>query len=240
MFLGYPRSGHTLYGALLNAHPEAVIAHELDALFYVERGIGRNQLFALLLERDRWFTNSGSSWSGFSYVVPGQHQGRFEHLKVIGDKKGGISSMRLRRNPELLAKLRRTIGLPLRMFHIVRNPFDNISTMTRRNGKPIEQNIDLYFDMAATNARILQQCDPSETMMIRHEDFIARPEPYIRDMVEFVGLKPNERYVEDCAAITTRTPSRSREQVEWSHELIKNVECRISDHPFFSSYSFED
>jgi hypothetical protein len=59
-------------------------------------------------------------------------------------------------------------------------------------------------------------------------------------MVEFVGLKPNERYVEDCAAITTRTPSRSREQVEWSHELIKNVEGRISDHPFFSSYSFED
>ena len=33
MFLGYQRSGHSLIGALLNAHPGTVIAHDLSFAF---------------------------------------------------------------------------------------------------------------------------------------------------------------------------------------------------------------
>jgi hypothetical protein len=43
MFVGHPRSGHTLIGALLDAHPHIVIAHELNALRYV-RLVDRFQL----------------------------------------------------------------------------------------------------------------------------------------------------------------------------------------------------
>ena len=32
MFIGYPRSGHSLVGALLDAHPEVIIAREYDIL----------------------------------------------------------------------------------------------------------------------------------------------------------------------------------------------------------------
>jgi hypothetical protein len=45
MFIGCPRSGHTLIGAILDAHPNVVIAHELDALKYIRYGFGRLQLF---------------------------------------------------------------------------------------------------------------------------------------------------------------------------------------------------
>ena len=53
MFVGYPRSGHSLVGALLDAHPDAIVAHELDALKYLQAGFGRDQLFALLLRHQR-------------------------------------------------------------------------------------------------------------------------------------------------------------------------------------------
>ena len=126
MFVGYPRSGHTLIGSLLNAHPEMVIAHELDALAHVQAGFSRGQIFALLLDRDCAYNEAGRSSQGYTYDVPGQWQGRFEKLRVIGDKKGGRSSMRLRANPDLLGQVRRVIGLPMRIIHEVRNPFDNI------------------------------------------------------------------------------------------------------------------
>src|SRR5687767_7508658 len=45
-FVGYPRSGHSLVGSLLDAHPDMAIAHEMDALRFV-RGYSRNQLFHL-------------------------------------------------------------------------------------------------------------------------------------------------------------------------------------------------
>ena len=43
-FVGYPRSGHTLVAALLNAHPEIVMANELGALDWLNKGLGRSQI----------------------------------------------------------------------------------------------------------------------------------------------------------------------------------------------------
>ena len=53
MFIGYPRTGHSLIGSLLDAHPRIVIAHELDAVNLFKRGFSRNQVFHLLLENSK-------------------------------------------------------------------------------------------------------------------------------------------------------------------------------------------
>src|SRR5215207_7292340 len=92
MFIGYPRSGHSLVGALLDAHPNAIIAHELNALECVEKGVDKGCIFQLVLENSRKFAKSGRRWEGYSYKVSNQWQGRFERLLVIGDKKGGGST----------------------------------------------------------------------------------------------------------------------------------------------------
>src|SRR4051794_14548092 len=131
LFIGYPRSGHSLTGSLLDAHPEVVVAHELDALGLIEAGISRPSLYTAILELDREFTDGGRQWMGYEYTVPNQWQGRYERLRVIGDKKGGDSTERLARRPELLDGLRRTVEVPLRAVHVIRNPFDNITTMAR-------------------------------------------------------------------------------------------------------------
>jgi hypothetical protein len=75
MFIGYPRSGHSLIGALLDAHPNAAIAHELDVLKYVKEGYSREQIDPLLLENSRRYTESGREWNGYRYEVAGQWQG---------------------------------------------------------------------------------------------------------------------------------------------------------------------
>ncbi len=49
-FIGYPRSGHTLIGSLLDAHPEMVIAHELKAFAELEKGIQPAKIFSKLFE----------------------------------------------------------------------------------------------------------------------------------------------------------------------------------------------
>lgn len=40
MFIGYPRSGHSLIGFLLDAHPSMIIAHELHVLKHINAGYG--------------------------------------------------------------------------------------------------------------------------------------------------------------------------------------------------------
>ena len=41
LFVGYPRSGHSIVGALLNAHRDAVVSHELDAAPLIAGGCSR-------------------------------------------------------------------------------------------------------------------------------------------------------------------------------------------------------
>src|SRR2546430_1706106 len=86
LFIGYPRSGHSLIGSLIDAHPEVVLAHELDLLRYVYARFGRLALCHLALENSRAFTRRGRAATLYSYSVPGQWQGRFERIRVLGDK----------------------------------------------------------------------------------------------------------------------------------------------------------
>ncbi|KAL9978240.1 hypothetical protein ACROYT_G015735 [Oculina patagonica] len=72
----------------------------------------------------------------YSYNVPGAWQGTFNgKLKVIGDKKGGGTTMELTEKPEkfsILKELNETVGIPLKFLHVIRNPFDVISTWVLR------------------------------------------------------------------------------------------------------------
>ena len=74
LFVGYPRSGHSLVGALLNAHRHAVIAHELNAPPLILAGCTRDALYARILARAYWF-NLRRNTSNHSYQVPHQWQG---------------------------------------------------------------------------------------------------------------------------------------------------------------------
>jgi hypothetical protein len=239
MFIGYPRSGHSLCGALLNAHPEAVIAHELDALAYVQRGVSREQLYSLIVKRDRWFSEVRFNRAvDFDYQVPNSWQGRFERLSVIGDKQGDLSSVRLQRSPQLLLRLREVVGVPIRIIHVVRNPFDSISTMLRRKGGSLEQHIKGYFSRTETNARLLAMDLGSGIFTIRHEDLIASPKEHLRAMAEFIQLQPDDRYLADCAGIVFRSPSRSRLKAPWNERLVETVQSKIEQYPFLRGYSF--
>lgn len=240
MFIGYPRSGHSLVGNIVDAHPDAVIAHELDALRYVQTGlVGRDQLFSLILHRDREFTSAGRVWTGYDYAVPGGSQGIFERLLVIGDKRGGDSTRRLRAHPELLDRLRRLVRVDVRMVHVVRNPFDNITTLHRRSGRPLARCVDEFFELCATNAGIAAR-DPGAVLDLRHEDLVARPDRTIRGLARFLDLEPHLDYVERCADIVFDAPKRTRTMVEWPDALVADVQRRIEGHGFLRGYSFTD
>jgi len=242
MFIGYPRSGHSLVGCLLDAHPNIVIAQELDALAFVARGCNRERLFRLLLERSRRFAQSGSHWFDHSYAVPGQWQGRHDGLHVIGDKKGGRSTRHLTREPRLLELLRQTVGVPVKLLHVIRNPFDNITTRhqkSRTGTNSLEQMVDLHFQDCATIQRLRGSFSAEDFLDVRHEALIAEPKDHLRRICEFLGVSAGEEYLEACASIVFRDPRRSRFDVAWSPQLVQRVEGLCGQYEHLSGYDFQ-
>lgn len=242
-FIGYSRSGHSVVAALLNAHPEVVMAHEVGALKYLYVGFGRQRLYWLLLQSARRGHSIGRG-GGYTYEVPTQWQGRFRRIRVIGDKHGEDTTCRLEADPWLLGRLRGTVGVPVRFIHVYRNPFDNISTMARRQAHggatpDLEAATDRYFRLCAANAQIKERLGAEEVVDVRHEAFVEEPEAHLNRLCRGLGLTPSATYLEDCACIVRDAPSKSRHKVTWTPVLRRRIEHRMEAFAFLSSYAFD-
>ena len=110
LFIGHARSGHSLIGAILDAHPLIIIPHEWDVIakwdHYINRSIDdvsqvKTRLFFDLHSLSRsqaMFGNrapSGPKGDRYSYYVPGQWQGTYRgKIKVRKEIKHLPHAMR--------------------------------------------------------------------------------------------------------------------------------------------------
>jgi hypothetical protein len=238
MFIGYSRSGHSLIAALLDAHPNIIVAHELSVLKRIREGLAEEQIYCLLLENSRARAKTGRKTGRYSYEVANQWQGRFQKLQVIGDKQGGGSTRHLTNYPDSLQCLRETISLPIKFMHVVRNPYDNISTMARRKGCGLEETVQHYFSLCGEIERIKRQIDARDLFELRHESFIDDPQLSLRELCRFLGQDAPDDYLGDCAKIVYRSSHSSRCDAPWDDRLIHFVKDRIAEFTFLEGYSF--
>lgn len=239
MFIGYGSSGHSLVGSLLDAHPNIVIAHELDVLRLVQAGFSRTQIYSLILDKDKQFGEGDRRWREYAYAVPNQWQGRLERLLVIGDKKGGGSTRRLQHDPALLSRLRRIVGVPIRFVHVTRNPYDIITKLSRRQPERLPASIERFFSLASTVVSVKRQALAGEVLDVRHEALIDDPRRTLRKICGFLGVDCTDAYLDDCASIVFTSPRKTRYSVEWPPELIQEVKSRMAGFDFLNGYSYD-
>ncbi len=239
-FVGYGRSGHSLVGSLLNAHPDIVIAHELGVVPYVEHGFTRNQLFSALLRRDRDFGSIGRTWTDYEYSVPNQHQGSFRQLRVIGDKYGGVTAVELAEQPELLDRLRQTVRVPIRVLHVSRNPFDNITTIARRMSIPISRATARYANLCRCIDIVTSMLDPSEILDVDYDAFVPAPGAGLSEICRFLDVDPEPEFLQDCSSVVWSKTRRTRDTAEWSGQDIAAVESIVDTYPALRHYRFDD
>lgn len=245
LFLGYPRSGHSLIGSLINAHPDAWIAHELNVLKFLKRGYSRNAIFSKLIAQGKWFNAINNHWSGYSYKVAHQWQNQLRTLNVIGDKRGGATTRRIRHNPGLLPRLYEVIDKKIKIIHVYRNPFDNIATRARggnHKNKPVSEDI-LYEEIRRHFRDIdtieeIRQSGKYDLFEVSHEEFSAHPYERLQSLCDFLGLEVFDSYLRNCAAIVHSKPSKSRNKIHWPDHAINMVEEKMKDYDFLRHYSF--
>jgi hypothetical protein len=239
-FIGYPYSGHSLVGSLLDAHPNMVFAHELHALTYIRAGFNKQLLFHLLLENSRAFTAEGRTWNGYQYSVPNQWHGRYRELRVIGDKKGGGTSREFSTNPEMLEMLAQAIPIRRKFVHVIRNPFDNISTINKRMFPIRKAAAGFYFSLANSVVAVMNRLPPEDIFHLKHEDFVARPKQLMAELCRFFGEEASDDYLNDCASIVREAPNKSRLTVEWTPDQKEKVQRWMSRFSFLADYNFDN
>jgi hypothetical protein len=246
LFIGYPKSGHSLVGALLDAHPDMIIAKATNPLaLVVEDGFSRDEVFATLLESSRSQALRGRKQNKYRYEVPGQWQGRVRTARVIGDKFSDRTTKRMRRSPGALATFEAEIRLPLRLVHVTRSPFDMVARIALskvRKGTPDEKIAKAtgYIDrLAAVNADVIAD-GTYPVLTVRHEALIADPQGELARLCGFLGVEADPAYLEGCAAIVFPSPQRTREQVSWKPEQVTAIEQVVARYDFFCGYELAE
>jgi hypothetical protein len=241
LFIGYPRSGHSLIGSLLDAHPDVVIAHELNVLKLIADGTGRRELIAALLEsaEAEAMRPLGRRSSGYSYAVPGQWQGQVRRLRVVGSKYGDKTSNRLGRRPEELKLLKRTARAPVRFLHVTRNPYDmiaRVASMTKggKQERSVAEATAHIAHLAEVNDRLAKT---ESVLTIRHEAFVADPRAGLRRICGFLGVESEADWLEACAQLVFPSPKQARDLVDWSDDERAAVGQLIARHAFFDGYT---
>ncbi|MEX0834343.1 MAG: sulfotransferase [Actinomycetota bacterium] len=240
VFIGHQRSGHSLVGSLLNAHPEMVIAYELDVLGLVTRGFSRNQIFAMIVRRDRLFAEAGNiqGRTGYDFSVPGQWQGRARHFRVLGAKKGPRTTRRLFRDRQLLAEFKGKLGPKIKAIHVVRNPYDNIATMAARLDVSLAAASQEFFLLCEELREVRTMLTPGELYTIRHEGFVQDPARRLASLCEWLDVEPEAEYVRNSAGVVFESPRKTRGAADWTPDLVARVEREMGQFDFLAGYSF--
>ena len=175
LFIGYPRSGHSFIGSVIDGHPEAIMAHEYklfgkcsefhpQSTLFERKADIFNSLYnsSVFNAYGGWRSNSTTS-KGYNLHMTEWH-GRFTTLNVIGDKSGGDVAAYFYKNYTMIETCYRqlvtTIQIPVLFIHVVRNPFDMIATAVVRwttrsedmrrmlsNGQKIEIPLEYYDEI---------------------------------------------------------------------------------------------
>ncbi|MFW6019128.1 MAG: sulfotransferase [Bacteroidales bacterium] len=246
LFLGYPRSGHTLLGSMLNAHPDVLIAHEYHVLQKQRNHKTANSLYAHLYAQNQWFSSRNFRWTGYSYAIPTGWQNKIRKLKIIGDKRGGASSRILYKEPNRLNELEKLVQIPLKLIIVHRNPFDNIATRARGGNyyrktpgvERINKEITKHFRDVATIDKIKRQ-QKYDYIELMHEEFIHSPENNITDICKFLNIPVEEEYLKICAEATHPSGNKSRNKIPWTNSQIQQINHHISRYDFLKDYTFD-
>lgn len=239
LFIGYPRSGHTLVAALLDAHPNIVISKGVDPLQYLGQGFTLRQIYCLYLRQARRFAKHGGKSNGYSYLVPNQWNGKFSQLKVLGDKSGDLLSERLLAAPDILDEFLRKYPAEHKLIHVIRNPFDSITTLSTRNQLPLGDAINHYFALSRKVEHARLSIDPGNWINVRLEEIISDPQTELARLCRFLGQETSPAYLRDCASFVFASPRQTRFKIEWTPHLIHRVETELKKFPLLSGYTFE-
>lgn len=291
IFVGYPRTPHTAGGVnggtlagLVDAHPDAIIAQDFNLFLKMvhpdmaDYYHNRTVLYTALTHNSYRHTQSGwkdmeqnakkkkthrraNSTSEFEW------QGRYDHLKVIGDRSNGLTVSRVYHGSTLYTdaykELSSAVKVPIKALHIVRNPYDVIASkahyyLSRTGGgksaaaaaaaadeKPISSEYHVIqgarlLELEAIAVTDLVNKFGVETMEVHSKDLsTAKITETMIKVCKFLGLECTQSYLKMCTEVNMDQPEWSRSSVVWSKASTKYIDIIIQNYPFFSQYTLQ-
>ena len=267
LFAGWPRSGSSILGSVMDAHPNMIIADEYSTLSRVHKnemdkymlfsGIYRMSYAAAMIPGKK--RTKSNHPKGYTLAIPGLWQGNYTQLRVIGDKSGPDMSRKLlspMHFASLYQKLHNIIQIPIHIIFLVRNPYDMVATAVlyrRSDNRRIKIDVDgkfndsgfislcaqRVFSYAALQGLKEEYAEKLPLLEIHLVDYVQHPREFLQSICNFLDVECPEDYLKFCIEKAFKSLSKSRELMAWDSELVAKFTNEVRKYPFFSRYSLD-
>jgi hypothetical protein len=241
VFIGHVKSGGSLLGAMLAAHPDALVSDEVGVLKYLEAGFSREQIFHLIEKGSRREAVkdrvTARRLEPYSLAVPDMYQGRSEHVRVVGDTRAGPTTRLLGDEPALLDELvRMAAPSEVRFIHVVRDPRDPIAAMMRRGKRTFANAMADYESQCHRLVKIRERVSPARVLTVDYETLIGDPSAGVASACDFLGLARHDDHLAACARLVDPHRDAERTWVAWPDESSDALAELIASVPFLERY----
>ena len=271
-FIGHPHSGHSIVGSILDSHPHIVVSHEFNVFSKLTDGNkscnSKRCLFNALWENscmsitDGWRSDEMADKKGYTLAIENLYQGAYQsYIDVIGDKKGGSTAVMFRKDHDkfesALDKLKSIVSLPIKVIHVIRNPYDNIATSVlfkyqknknvnittlkttdfepSVNPGVVNGNIVRYFNVyqSIEEMKVKYNLDVLE---VHGQDLIADPKKVIMKLCNFLQVDCPDNFLAVCADKIFPKESKTRYKIKWRDDQISAIKKNIQKYENLHRY----
>jgi hypothetical protein len=213
LFIGHVKSGGSLTGAMLDAHPRAIVSDEIDVLKYIDAGFDRDQLLQLVKRGATREASKGRITARrlepYSLAIPDSFQGTSISPFVIGDTRAGPTTRALYREGVLERLVEVMWPIEVLFVHVVRHPLEPIAAMVRRSGRDPGDAANDYFEQSERLAGLRARL--GDRVLTQHyEDLLSSPRSTLHRLGEFLDLPFDDDFLLGCDQLIDRSrPSES-------------------------------
>ncbi len=267
--IGFPRSGSSLLGYLLTAHPDMVIADEptvsYEPMQYtgVLKDINQKKrpdkdilykadirkMFDYILSVDYTRRQRSSRRDETDVVIlRGKRYKRYIH--VPNQYQGSFRSLEVigikhsRQNVEVLSKgkILENLKGKLQKMGITLKFIFTVRNPYDMIATAVRTNADdrkKIINFCKDNVKILKQVDAEEVFIAKHEDMVENPKQQLTKLCDFLQVSISSSYLEDCVSQVVKEPYRSRFELDWTENQKTELSALIRKYDFFSGYSWD-
>jgi len=233
MFMGYPRSGHTLVASMLNAHPNVICSNQM---FIIENADKKELEGLLNTIKDG---SSDMNWKPEVKIAPAPKPA----IHVIGDKTGHRTVEYLTDNPEQLDHLKNISLWPIKWIHVVRNPFDCLATWTKKNfdSRKGQKSIDKEFKGAfnkfkALNDKIVELKKTEDVLTLVHEKVVVAKDKTMQQLCDFLEIEKTDEWRQRVVKTLWNKPRITRRKISWNPPMLAQVTKSTKQYPWLRGY----
>ena len=245
MFCCPPRSGHTFVASILNAHPNVICSNQQ----FILPKMDLNKILKSIVAGTH-----RTQWNSNAYVETGRKQ----DIYLVGDKTGHRTVEHLLSIPEDLEKFKKIIPWPIKWIHIVRNPYDNLATWTKKNHesrKKIPQGYgygdieritqemefkNVFQKYKALNNKIkeLKQTENENVLSMNHEKVIRFIDRSLDELCAFLEIEKDDDWRARVIRAKWLKPRITRRNIKWTPDMRAKTAKLIRKYPWFNGYAF--